>query len=138
MHHWESPEIKKRQKIDQKFPFWSCQNRFVTSQELPICTTCTCVVQNGKSWLFRTEILDNVFKIYILPAKNGRRTSFDFSDPEQCCQRQGLIASTTRSSMIVTIGILIACVFVSVSLSSTDKLLLPAIALNEHMEKSCC
>jgi hypothetical protein len=54
--YWEAPEIKKCQKIDQKFPFWSCQNRLVTSQELPICTTCTCVVQNGKSWLFRTEI----------------------------------------------------------------------------------
>jgi hypothetical protein len=28
----------------------------VMSQELPICMTCTCVVQNGKSWLFQTEI----------------------------------------------------------------------------------
>jgi hypothetical protein len=56
LRHWEAPEIKKCRKIDQKFPFWSCQSRLVTSQELPICTTCTCVVQNGKSWLFRTEI----------------------------------------------------------------------------------
>ncbi len=65
------------------------------------------------------------------------QTSFDFSNPEQCCQRQGLIASiafslvkyslSTKSSMIVTLGIHIAHVFVSISLSSTDKLLLPLL-----------
>jgi hypothetical protein len=68
---WESPEIKKRQKIDQKFPFWSCQNRFVTSQELPICTTCTCVVQNGKSWLFKTEIQTTPLTSRSFPQKMG-------------------------------------------------------------------
>jgi hypothetical protein len=79
--HWESPEIKKRQKIDQKFPFWSCQNRFVTSQELPICTTCTCVVQNGKSWLFITEIQITPLTSRSFPQKMECANQFWFLRP---------------------------------------------------------
>jgi hypothetical protein len=76
------------------------------------------------------------------------QTSFDFSDPEQCCQRQGLIASIAFSLVklsLLTQGGSRDSRVTAPSLQIFKPITFlhrqaaaAAIALNEHMEKSCC